>query len=204
MSEENKEYNREYEPGESGAGETENSGAQEAQDSESSQPELSWEELVRLSREQVCPECPEKKEMQQEVARVKADADNYRKRMAKEKEEHSKYATETLLKDLLPALDNLELALQHGRKVEDACSDMVQGVDMTNKVLLDTLKKHGLHRIEIEQGQEFDPKWHEAMYEEEREDMERGRICQVIQTGYILHERLLRPAKVIVSKECEN
>lgn len=202
MSEENREYNREHDSEETGQENTQSSEEQEAQESEASEPELSREELVRRTREHVCPECPEKKEMQQEVARVKADADNYRKRMAKEKEEHTKFATESLLKDMLPALDNLELALQHGRKVEDACSDMVQGVEMTNKSMLDTLKKHGLQRIEIEQGQEFDPAWHEAMYEEEREDMEKGRICQVIQTGYVLHDRLLRPAKVIVSKEC--
>ncbi len=204
MSEENKEYNRENEPEKPGYETEEASGEQGAAENESREPELSREELERLCRETICPECPEKQQMEQEVARVRADADNFRKRMAKEKEQHCKYATESLLEDILPVLDNLELALQHGRKVQDACSDMIQGVEMTNKVMLDTLKKHGLTRIEIEPGQEFDPKWQEAMYEEEREDMERGRVCQVIQTGYLLNDRLLRPAKVIVSKECEN
>ncbi|MCF8085780.1 MAG: nucleotide exchange factor GrpE [Desulfohalobiaceae bacterium] len=203
MSEENREYNRENEAEEAGYETGEASGEREAED-QSAGPELSREELERLCRENVCPDCPEKLQMEQEVARVRADADNFRKRMAKEKDQHCKYATESLLGDILPVLDNLELALQHGRKVQESCSDMVQGVEMTNKVMLDTLKKHGLSRIEIEPGEEFDPKWQEAMYEEEREDMERGRVCQVIQTGYILNDRLLRPAKVIVSKECEN
>jgi len=205
MSEENKKYNQEYEQTERGAEAEEASSAErDATEQESAEPELSWEELERLAREKICPECPEKQEMQKEIVQVKADADNFRKRMAREKDQYCKYATESLLEDILPVLDNLELALQHGRNVEDACSDMVQGVEMTNKVMLDTLKKHGLVRIEVEPGQEFDPRWHEAMYEEEREDMERGMVCQIIQTGYLLNDRLLRPAKVIVSKECEN
>jgi len=204
MSEENKEYTPENEPEEAGSRANEDSGESQAEENEASGPELSREELERMCRESVCPECPEKQQMQQEVARVRADADNFRKRVAKEKEQHSKFANESLLEDILPVLDNMELALQHGRKVQETCSDMVQGVEMTHKVMLDTLKKHGLSRIEVEPGEEFDPKWQEAMYEEEREDMERGRVCQIIQTGYTLHDRLLRPAKVIVSKECEN
>ncbi len=204
MNEENKKYKDrdQFEDPEAGYEEQSSRGEEDNSGETSAEVELSREELESKCRELICPECPEKQEMQQEMVRVKADADNFRKRMAKEKEQYCKYANESLLEDILPVLDNLELALQHGRKVEDACSDMVQGVEMTMKVMLDTLKKHGLQQIQVESGQEFDPAWQEAMYEEEREDMEGGCVCQVMQTGYLLNDRLLRPARVIVSKKC--
>lgn len=164
---------------------------------------MSQEELERLCRENVCINCPEKQSMDQEVLRVKADADNFRKRMSKEKEQYCKFATEELLQDIIPVIDNLELALKHGEQVE-ACKDLVQGVDMTLKVMLDTLKKHGLEQVDVAPGQAFDPTWSEAMAEEERDDMEKGLVCQVMQKGYKLKDRLLRPAKVTVSKKCEN
>jgi molecular chaperone GrpE len=164
---------------------------------------FSDEELRNLCREKVCPECPEKQEMDNTILQVKADADNYRKRMSREKEQFCKYAIEGVLEDLLPVLDNLELAAEHGRKNE-SCKDVVEGVDMTIKLFLDNLRKHGLEPVEIVQGQEFDPAWHEAMAEEPREDLDSGQVCQVWQKGYKLKDRLLRPARVIVSKKCEN
>jgi molecular chaperone GrpE len=164
---------------------------------------LTDEELEALCRERICPECPEKKEKDAEVLRIQADADNYRKRMAREKEQFCKFATESLLEDIIPVIDNLELAIEHGRHV-DACQDLVQGIDMTIKIFHETLKKHGLEPVELEQGQEFDPAWHEAMAEEEREDLKAGHVCQILQKGYTLKDRLLRPAKVVVSKKCKN
>ncbi len=165
--------------------------------------ELTDEELTLLCRERVCPDCPEKQEKDKEVLRVKADAENFQKRMAREKDQFCKYATESLLEDIIPVIDNLELATEHGRKVE-ACNDLVQGIDMTIKIFHDTLKKHGLEPIEIEHAQDFDPAWHEAMAEEERQDIEAGKVCQVLQKGYKLKDRLLRPSKVVVSKKCKN
>lgn len=198
-SEENNEENEEIEVN-TGSESEERASEEGAQDSAQA---MSQEELERLCRENVCVNCPEKQTMDQEVLRVKADADNFRKRMSKEKEQYCKFATEELLQDIIPVVDNLELALKHGQQVE-ACKDLVQGVDMTIKVMLDTLKKHGLEPVEVEPGQDFDPTWSEAMAEEEREDMESGQVCQVMQKGYKLKDRLLRPAKVIVSKKCEN
>ncbi len=163
------------------------------------EPSISDEELVALCRERICPDCPEKMEKDDEMLRVKAEAENFRKRMTREKEQYCKYATESILEDILPVIDNLELAAEHGRKIE-ACKDLVQGVDMTIKIFMDTLKKHGLEPVEIVEGQEFDPTWHEAMAEEEREDMESGNVAQIMQKGYKLKDRLLRPARVIVSK----
>jgi len=164
---------------------------------------LSREELESLCREQVCPECPVHEEKDNEMLRVKADAENYRKRMTREKEEYCKYAEQKLLEDVLPVIDNLELAIQHGRQVE-ACKDLVQGVEMTIKMFQDTVKRYGLEPVETQQGEEFDPAWHEALYEEQRQDLETGQVCQVLQKGYKIKDRLLRPSKVIVSRKCES
>ena len=181
---------------------TEEDAAQtEAAAPEEQEPRVSQEELQAMCQEMVCPECPEKKAMDDEILRVKADADNFRKRMAREKEQQCTYATQSLMEDIIPVIDNLELALGHGQKVE-ACKDLVQGVEMTLKIMLDTLGKHGLKQIECNPGECFDPTWHEALAEEPREDMESGLVCQVMQKGYSLHDRVIRPAKVMVSKKC--
>ncbi|MFW5970599.1 MAG: nucleotide exchange factor GrpE [Desulfovermiculus sp.] len=164
--------------------------------------EISDAQLQELCQERICPTCPQKQEMEQEVMRVRADADNYRKRMTREKEQHCKFAIQDILEDLVPVIDNLELAVGHGRKNE-ACLDLVQGVDMTISIFLDTLKKHGLEPIQCSEGEPFDPNWHEALAEEEREDLETGQVCQIMQTGYKYKDRVLRPAKVMVSKSCQ-
>ncbi|MFW5931777.1 MAG: nucleotide exchange factor GrpE [Desulfohalobiaceae bacterium] len=165
--------------------------------------ELSQEELRQLCEQNVCPECPQKAEMDQEMLRVRAEAENFRKRMSRDKEQYCKYATEGMLEDIIPIIDNLELAVQHGRDVE-ACQDLVQGVDMTIKMFLDTLGKHGLEQVQVQEGDDFDPAWHEAMAQEERSDLEQNQVCHVMQKGYRIKDRLLRPAKVVVSKKCES
>ena len=175
--------------------------AQTASEVKEEQAQISQEELQALCQENICPECPEKKAMDNEILRVKADADNFRKRLSREKEQQCTYATQGLMEDIIPVIDNLELALGHGHKVE-ACKDLVQGVEMTLKIMQDTLGKHGLKQIDCSEGECFDPAWHEALAEEPRTDMESGLICQVMQKGYSLHDRVIRPAKVMVSKNC--
>ena len=103
-----------------------------------------------------------------------------------------------MLADLIPVLDNLELALEHGRKME-ACKDMVVGVDMTLKVFLDTVKQHGLGAVG-KVGEPFNPEIHQAMGEEARDDLPQGTVSSLLHTGYMLKDRLLRPAKVLVNK----
>ncbi|WP_461834741.1 nucleotide exchange factor GrpE [Desulfothermus sp.] len=161
------------------------------------------EKLKELCKEKICPECPVKQEMEQEMLRVKADADNFRKRMEREKENFCKYATEKVLEDIVPVIDNLELGLEHAKNVE-ACKDIVEGIEMTLNILLNTLKNHGLEQIKTEIGEPFDPNYHEAMAQQEREDMEPGMVSTVMQKGYKIKDRVLRPAKVMVSKKQEN
>lgn len=156
------------------------------------------EELERLCREQICPTCDTGREAEETRLRVLAEMDNFKKRLQRERDEQVRYAAENVLADLLPTLDNLDLALQYGSRVE-ACKDMLTGVEMTRKLLLDALKNHGLEVVGRE-GDPFNPEHHEAMGQEESAEMDNGHILRVMQKGYKLRERLLRPAKVIVSK----
>ena len=162
--------------------------------------ELTDDELRVLCKDRICAECPEKAQVDEDRLRNMAEMENFRKRMAREQEEFRKFSNENVLADLLPVLDNMELALTHGRNVE-ACKDLVVGVDMTYKIFLDILSRHGLKQVG-DQDEEFNPDRHEAVGQEERNDMEAGMVCQILQHGYKLNERLLRPAKVIVSKAC--
>ena len=129
--------------------------------------------------------------------RERADLENFRKRTQKEKEEILKYGNESLLTEILPAIDNMERALDH---LDPENGDpVVVGVRMTLDMLTATLKKFGVIRIAAEIGGQFDPALHQAMAQVES-DLPANSITVVLQQGYLLNERLLRPAMVMVSK----
>lgn len=130
--------------------------------------------------------------------RALAEAENLKKRLIREKEEFVKFAAEGVLADLLPVLDNLDLALAHGRTVA-ACKDVVMGVDMTRKIFLDTLARHGLEPCG-QAGEEFNPEFHEAVGMQPGGKTPPNHVIQVMLSGYRLRGRLLRPAKVLVSQ----
>jgi len=161
---------------------------------------LSQEELVALCRESVCPECDVHKEAETVRLRALADAENVKKRLHREAEEMKKYAGESVLADLLPVLDNLDLALAHTDGLDAACKNFVIGVDMTRKLFLDAVKSHGLEAVEASRGVEFNPEFHEAVGTADEADLGDNQIAQVVQGGYFLKGRLLRPAKVMVNK----
>jgi len=127
-----------------------------------------------------------------------AEAENLKKRLIKEKEEFQKYATESLIADLLPVLDHLELALAHGREIE-ACKDFMMGVDMTRKSFVDILAHHGVAEFG-QVGEAFSPETHEALGMIAQPDLPADVVGKVVQRGYTLRGRLLRPAKVMVNK----
>jgi len=135
--------------------------------------------------------------IEEERLRMLAEMDNFKKRLSREKEEQIRFASEAVLADLLPSLDNFELALSYG-KDNEACREMHQGLEMTRKLLLDALAAHGLEAVG-KVGEPFNPEFHEAMTQEKRDDMAPGHVSQLFQTGYQLRGRLLRPAKVVVS-----
>jgi molecular chaperone GrpE len=133
--------------------------------------------------------------------RLSAELENYKKRMEKEKSETYRFANECLIKEMLPVLDNLERALEHGRKAEDPKA-VLEGVEMTHKGFKSVLEKYGVTRVEA-LGEEFDPNRHEAVMVQEDAGQLPGRVISELQTGYLLHDRLVRPAMVVVSKKPE-
>ena len=130
--------------------------------------------------------------------RSQAELENFKKRLEREHSDHLKYASEKVMKDLVPTLDNLELAITYGSKSE-VCEDMMKGIVMTQKLLLEACGRHGLSVVGKE-GEPFDPALHEAVMTEDRADLEPGTVSRVMQSGYQLEGRILRPAKVVVNK----
>jgi molecular chaperone GrpE len=140
----------------------------------------------------------EAKDHYERLLRVAADFENYKKRAAKEKEEWVKFANEDLLKGILPFIDNLERAVNHAEKVKDT-GVMIEGVRLTLQQLLQILNKFGVSPIESI-GKPFDPTFHEAMLMVETDQHQPNQVVEEFQKGYLLNDRLLRPATVSVSK----
>jgi molecular chaperone GrpE len=130
--------------------------------------------------------------------RERADLENYRRRVQKEKEELLKYGNESLILDIIPVLDNMERALSHA--VEESQNAVIEGVRMTHTMLLGALKKFGVSPIETGRGTAFDPAFHQAMCQVESDDLPPNVVVEEFQKGYLLNERLLRPAMVSVTK----
>jgi molecular chaperone GrpE len=118
--------------------------------------------------------------------------------MQKEKADLMRFGNESLLKSILPILDNLERAIDHGKDLKESAS-LLEGVELTLKQFLDTLERFGVKPVPA-MGEVFDPEKHEAISYQES-DQEPHRVISEVLKGYLFHERLLRPAKVIVSRE---
>ena len=142
------------------------------------------------------PEKSEIEELNNKYLRLYAEFDNYRRRVNRDKEEQAKYGNESLVYELLPIIDSLELALKHAS--EDLQSGLVQGVEMTLKELQRTLEKFGVSRIEAA-GKKFDPSIHHAMAQVEREDLEDKMVAEELRAGYLYRDKVLRPSLVAVS-----
>jgi molecular chaperone GrpE len=143
----------------------------------------------------------EAKEVYDRLLRMAADFENYKKRAAKEKEDWTKFANEDLLKAILPFIDNLQRAVNHAETVADT-GVMIEGVRLTLQQILQTLNRFGLVPFESV-GKIFDPAMHEAMLVVESDQHEPNRVVEEFQKGYLLNDRLLRPATVSVSKRPE-
>jgi molecular chaperone GrpE len=142
----------------------------------------------------------EKGQLEERWVRLQADFDNFRKRTLREKQEALSYGHELVVKDLLPVVDNLERAIEHASASTGADFEgMLQGVELVRRELLAVLAKHGVSPIEAE-GEVFDPNLHEALAQMEDDRVPAGRIGRMLQKGYRLRDRLLRPARVMVSK----
>ena len=131
--------------------------------------------------------------------RSQAEIDNLKKRYHKERQGLVKFANESLIKQLLPVVDNLEKAFTHSQD-EDSIETIREGVDLTLKGLMDILQKAGVETVEAV-GEQFDPNFHEAVSEMADDGIKPGAVIKDLQKGYTLHQRLIRPSMVIVSKK---
>src|SRR5262245_61562970 len=128
-----------------------------------------------------------------------AEFENYQKRNAREREVERKYWNFALAHDLLPAIDNLERALA-AAKTAAGDDTMIKGVASTHRQLLDILGRHGITRIDAKPGDPLDPNQHQAVMQESSAEIPAGAIVQIFHSGYKIHDRILRPTGVSVSK----
>lgn len=140
-------------------------------------------------------ECQETKD---QLLRLAAEFENYKKRMARDRLNALKYAEENFIKELLPAVDNLERAIEQGRKAGNE-SELLQGVELTLKGLVATLEKFQVTPLESI-GQPFDPNFHEALAMDHSDEIAENHVLVEFEKGYSYKDKLLRPAKVVVSK----
>ena len=138
--------------------------------------------------------------------RLYAEFDNYKKRVARDKEELIKYGNESLLYELLPVIDNLEMAMKHSSNDTSSASSatggggLAQGVEITLKEFLRVIDKFGLSPIDAS-GKMFDPSLHHAMTQVERDDIDENMVVEEFRKGYMFSEKVLRPSLVAVSKK---
>lgn len=130
------------------------------------------------------------------LQRLKAEFENYRKRVRRDGEEHRLRAAEGVVESLLPVMDNMQRALHAAEQHEEG--QLIQGVELVAGQLRSVLASHGLEQLEVEAGSRFDPTMHDAVLTQPSDELEEGSILQVLEPGYLLHGRLLRAAKVIV------
>jgi molecular chaperone GrpE len=154
-------------------------------------------ERIRQLEEALAAKDEEAKANWDKFVRERADLDNYRKRVQKEKEELLKYGNESLILEILPVLDNMEQALSHAS--EEIQGAVVEGVRLTHDMLLAALKKFGVTPVEASVGGAFDPAYHQAMCQVESCDQGPNTIVAELRKGYLLNERLLRPTMVTVA-----
>ncbi len=142
----------------------------------------------------------ERDDMRERFMRALADAENARKRGERDRREAEKYGGSKLARDMLPVYDNLARALEAADEATRAEKKaLIEGIELTMKELLNVFSKHGIEIVQPEVGEKFDPQLHQAMFEAPVPDTKAGDIIQVSQVGFMIHDRLLRPAQVGVS-----
>ncbi|MCB2127720.1 MAG: nucleotide exchange factor GrpE [Rhodobacteraceae bacterium] len=142
----------------------------------------------------------ERDEMRNRFMRALADAENIRKRGERDRREAEQYGGSKLARDMLPVYDNLKRALDAaGDETREVAKGLIEGVELTMRELISILGRHGVQPVVPEVGDTFDPQLHQAMFEAPLPNTKAGDIIQVMTEGFMLHDRLLRPAQVGVS-----
>ena len=159
------------------------------------------EEVVEELKASLAEKEKQVEELKERMLYQQAEFENFKKLKAREKQEVLSFGNETLIKELLPVIDNLERAIEHAGKTEEAKS-IAEGVALTLNGFLKVLEKFDVSRVEA-LGQTFDPNLHEAVYQEEKDGVEPGTVVGEFQKGYVIDGRLLRPSMVSVAKRPE-
>ncbi len=160
------------------------------------------DEAEGLAEGEAAPEDPalELKKTQDQLLRLQADFENFRRRALRERTEAHQYGHQNLVKDLLSTVDNLDRAIDHAQKSEDGDLDgLLQGVELVRRDLLAALARNGVTPIEAV-GEAFDPALHEAVAQAPDASVAPNTVTEELQKGYLLRDRLLRPSRVIVSR----
>lgn len=160
-------------------------------DAEPDQAAVEQDELAALRAE--------RDELKDRFMRALADAENSRKRADKDRREAENYGGSKLSRDMLPVYDNMKRAVEAAGEVSEENAALIEGIQLTMRELLNVFRKHGIEPISPQIGDRFDPKVHQAMFEAPVPDTKAGEIIQVAAEGFMLHDRLLRPAQVGVS-----
>jgi molecular chaperone GrpE len=162
--------------------------------------ELVWARAAtqQQERQEQGKNSPEEASWRERYARLQAELENLRRRWEQRFETETATARQEILRDMLPLADHLELALQHGAALEgDKAKEYLRNIAATQQAFLNTLKRYNVSPIDA-QGQPFDPTLHEAVGQLATGDMPSGHVAQVVQSGYMEGERLLRPVRVLV------
>ncbi len=141
----------------------------------------------------------EGKESHNRFLRVSAEFENYKKRATREMNDFRKFANESFIKAMLPVVDNLDRAIESSSNQENTNISVVEGVNMTLKEILKVFEEFRVKRFES-LGKTFDPNFHQAVQQEETDEHPDNTVLRELQKGYMIHDRLLRPAMVVVSK----
>ena len=139
-------------------------------------------------------------ELKDKLLRALAETENVRRRAAKDRDDMSKYAVTGFARDMVKVAEDLRRAVDSAESAGAGASALMEGVRLTEKELLAALARHGIKRIDVKPGDKLNPELHEAMFEVPTAAQEPGTIVQVMEAGYLIHDRLLRPARVGVAK----
>ena len=173
------------------SGEDEKADLAELQDEPEEAPGPSPESTIQSKEEEI-------QALNEKYLRVCADLDNFKKRTIKDRADQLRYANESLLKELLPVLDNMERAIEHMNATPEL-TQWVEGVELTLRQCLDVMKKFGVQPIKS-LGEPFDPAVHQAVTFMETQDHADNAVAEELQKGYLYHNRVLRPSMVAVAR----
>jgi molecular chaperone GrpE len=173
----------------------ENNGSKKAESKQTVDPLKAMEEKVESLKKEAT-------ENRDRLLRVAAEFENYKKRTAREMDDFRKFANESFAKAMLPVVDSLDLAIESSSNDQQTNNSVVEGVTMTLNEIYKVFERFGIRPFES-LGKTFDPVFHQAMMQEETEAYPANTVSRELQKGYMIHDRLLRPAMVAVSKKKE-